>query len=216
MSSIIDEQMLSINDGIRVNCEKLVFVVSREKYLFACIDSMLMKPSGEIDLVKSRRNRFFFPKKLFIFLAKSKILKIWFFSICSDSDFDDDGLETLKRYKPRSLDELASRTKFSKKEIQLIYQGFKQECPSGKTSPEENEGPKKLVFLFVSFRCCQWGNIQTYLQSILSVCWHINLCAFDFHHIRFKSIWLCDIRRFSHLFINFVSWNDWRSTSLDF
>lgn len=51
--------------------------------------------------------------------------------ISLDTDFDDDGLETFKRYKPRSLDELASRTKFSKKEIQLIYQGFKQECPSG-------------------------------------------------------------------------------------
>lgn len=53
------------------------------------------------------------------------------FEFCLDTDFDDDGLETFKRYKPRSLDELASRTKFSKKEIQLIYQGFKQECPSG-------------------------------------------------------------------------------------
>lgn len=50
-----------------------------------------------------------------------------------DTDYDDDGLESFKRYKPRSLDELASRTKFSKKEIQLIYQGFKQECPSGKS-----------------------------------------------------------------------------------
>lgn len=56
-------------------------------------------------------------------------------SVCY-SDFDDDGLETLKRYKPRSLDELASRTKFSKKEIQLIYQGFKQECPSGVVNEE--------------------------------------------------------------------------------
>jgi hypothetical protein len=51
--------------------------------------------------------------------------------LCLDTDFDDDALETFKRYKPRSLDELANRTKFSKKEIQLIYQGFKQECPSG-------------------------------------------------------------------------------------
>ncbi|CAF1530847.1 unnamed protein product, partial [Didymodactylos carnosus] len=43
------------------------------------------------------------------------------------TDFDDDPLETLKRYKPRSLDELEKRTKFTKKEIQLIYQGFKQD-----------------------------------------------------------------------------------------
>ncbi|CAF4869402.1 unnamed protein product, partial [Rotaria magnacalcarata] len=40
------------------------------------------------------------------------------------------------RYKPRSLDELTTRTKFSKKEIQLIYQGFKQECPSGIVNEE--------------------------------------------------------------------------------
>lgn len=56
-------------------------------------------------------------------------------SVCY-TDYDDDGLETFKRYKPRSLDELASRTKFSKKEIQLIYQGFKQECPSGIVNEE--------------------------------------------------------------------------------
>ncbi|CAM4810413.1 unnamed protein product [Rotaria magnacalcarata] len=52
------------------------------------------------------------------------------------TDYDDDGLETFKRYKPRSLDELTTRTKFSKKEIQLIYQGFKQECPSGIVNEE--------------------------------------------------------------------------------
>lgn len=48
-----------------------------------------------------------------------------------DTDYTDEEVETSKRYKPRSLDELTTRTKFSKKEIQLIYQGFKQECPSG-------------------------------------------------------------------------------------
>ena len=68
---------------------------------------------------------------------REKVKKGFFFKqfidflLFLDTDYDDDGLETLKRYKPRSLDELASRTKFSKKEIQLIYQGFKQECPSG-------------------------------------------------------------------------------------
>ncbi|CAF1507246.1 unnamed protein product [Didymodactylos carnosus] len=53
-----------------------------------------------------------------------------------DTDFDDESLETLKRYKPRSLDELEKRTKFTKKEIQLIYQGFKQECPTGIVNEE--------------------------------------------------------------------------------
>ncbi|UJR08105.1 hypothetical protein I4U23_012382 [Adineta vaga] len=53
-----------------------------------------------------------------------------------NTDYAEDVVETLKRYKPRSLDELATRTKFSKKEIQLIYQGFKQECPSGTVNEE--------------------------------------------------------------------------------
>ncbi|XP_070539858.1 calsenilin-like isoform X4 [Ptychodera flava] len=35
------------------------------------------------------------------------------------------------RYKPDGLDELVRNTKFSKKELQLMYRGFKQECPTG-------------------------------------------------------------------------------------
>ncbi|XP_065216384.1 calsenilin-like [Planococcus citri] len=35
------------------------------------------------------------------------------------------------RYRPEELTKLTKVTKFNKKEIQLIYRGFKQECPSG-------------------------------------------------------------------------------------
>lgn len=35
------------------------------------------------------------------------------------------------RHKPEELATLAATTRFSRKEIQLIYRGFKQECPSG-------------------------------------------------------------------------------------
>jgi hypothetical protein len=76
---------------------------------------------NEVRRYNEKKNRFLHFKK------QENIKKI----VCLDTDYDDDRLETFKRYKPRSLDELASRTKFSKKEIQLIYQGFKQECPSG-------------------------------------------------------------------------------------
>lgn len=37
----------------------------------------------------------------------------------------------ISRYKPEELHKLASRTKFTRKEIQLMYRGFKQECPTG-------------------------------------------------------------------------------------
>ncbi|XP_045481820.1 Kv channel-interacting protein 4-like isoform X2 [Harmonia axyridis] len=37
----------------------------------------------------------------------------------------------ISRYRPEELHKLASRTKFTRKEIQLMYRGFKQECPTG-------------------------------------------------------------------------------------
>ncbi|CAF1101814.1 unnamed protein product [Adineta steineri] len=80
--------------------------------------------------------------------------------IGGNSDFADDEVETLKRYKPRSLDELASRTKFSKKEIQVIYQGFKQECPSGTV---DEETFKRIYGQFFPF-----ADTSTYAHLIFS------------------------------------------------
>ncbi|XP_063928546.1 Kv channel-interacting protein 1-like isoform X1 [Zophobas morio] len=37
----------------------------------------------------------------------------------------------IARYRPEELQKLASKTKFTRKEIQLMYRGFKQECPTG-------------------------------------------------------------------------------------
>jgi len=61
-----------------------------------------------------------FPRVFFIYLDNDY-----------DGNNDDNGIKTFNRYKPRSLDELATQTKFNKKEIQIIYQGFKQDCPTG-------------------------------------------------------------------------------------
>lgn len=35
------------------------------------------------------------------------------------------------RYKPDAIDALCQSTKFSRKEIQLMYRGFKEKCPNG-------------------------------------------------------------------------------------
>lgn len=43
----------------------------------------------------------------------------------------DDGETPLLRCKPEGIDELSRVTKFSRKELQIMYRGFKQECPSG-------------------------------------------------------------------------------------
>ncbi|KAK3094954.1 hypothetical protein FSP39_008312 [Pinctada imbricata] len=40
------------------------------------------------------------------------------------------------RYKPEGLDNLCRTTKFTRKELQIMYRGFKQECPSGIVNEE--------------------------------------------------------------------------------
>lgn len=50
----------------------------------------------------------------------------------SISDEDVDDMEfTEPRYVPPHLDDLVANTKFSKQEIQVLYQDFKQDSPNG-------------------------------------------------------------------------------------
>jgi hypothetical protein len=44
---------------------------------------------------------------------------------CAEDEVDDLAL-SVTRYKPEELDKLAKNTLFTRKEIQLIYRGFKQ------------------------------------------------------------------------------------------
>lgn len=45
-------------------------------------------------------------------------------------------------YRPEGLDKLQEQTKFTKKELQVLYRGFKNECPSGVV----NEEAFKLIY----------------------------------------------------------------------
>ncbi|XP_076436128.1 Kv channel-interacting protein 4-like isoform X3 [Babylonia areolata] len=55
----------------------------------------------------------------------------------SSQNHDIDDLEMqVVRYKPEGLDTLCRNTKFSRKELQIMYRGFKQECPTGIVNEE--------------------------------------------------------------------------------
>ncbi|XP_015916862.1 A-type potassium channel modulatory protein KCNIP1-like isoform X8 [Parasteatoda tepidariorum] len=57
----------------------------------------------------------------------------------NDSEFDEmDGAQA--RFKPEAIDTLCQLTKFNKRELQLMYRGFKQECPSGMVREETFKG----------------------------------------------------------------------------
>lgn len=57
-----------------------------------------------------------------------------------DDNFEDNDALLLVRPKPDGLDALCRSTHYNRKELKLIYQGFKQECPTGYCSEEEFVG----------------------------------------------------------------------------
>ena len=56
--------------------------------------------------------------------SKSLIFKLSFFS--PDAQVEDVGLNLQMRYEPGRLERLIAITNFSKQEIRMLYQGFKQ------------------------------------------------------------------------------------------
>ncbi|KAM7418701.1 hypothetical protein PAMA_016030 [Pampus argenteus] len=60
-------------------------------------------------------------------------------SINQTSETDERELSTV-RYRPEGLDHLVQQTNFSKKELQILYRGFKNECPSGAVNEETFKG----------------------------------------------------------------------------
>ncbi|XP_054917491.1 Kv channel-interacting protein 4-like isoform X3 [Dermacentor andersoni] len=55
--------------------------------------------------------------------------------VCFDSEIDELEGPTV-HYKPEAIETLCQLTKFNKRELQLMYRGFKQECPSGMVKEE--------------------------------------------------------------------------------
>ncbi|XP_062366516.1 calsenilin-like isoform X2 [Cinclus cinclus] len=57
--------------------------------------------------------------------------------VASRGDSCDDDVELLTiRHQPEGLEQLLARTKFTKTELQSLYRGFKNECPSGLVDEE--------------------------------------------------------------------------------
>lgn len=129
-------------------------------------------------------------------------------------DYEEENFQVTRRYRPLSIDELVRRTKFSKKEIQLIYRGFKQECPSGEKRFPDNKKQKSTSPTF--FRSHQWRKIQEYLFTVFSISWWFDLCAFYFLNIRHTFVWFNNLRRVHYRFVDFVPRFIRRSTSMDF
>ncbi|GIY00377.1 kv channel-interacting protein 4 [Caerostris extrusa] len=99
-----------------------------------------------------------------------------------DNDLEDVEL-FVTRYKPERLDALCKTTKFTRKEIRLMYQGFKQECPTGVVTEEnfkdifaqffpQGDSTQYAHYVFKSFKQSHGGTINfeqfLHILSLLS------------------------------------------------
>ncbi|XP_033207556.1 Kv channel-interacting protein 2-like isoform X2 [Belonocnema kinseyi] len=82
------------------------------------------------------------------------------------------------RHKPEELTILAATTRFTRKEIQLIYRGFKQECPTGLVDEEafkkifsqffpQGDASKYAHYVFNTIKRKQSGKIS--FEEFLSI-----------------------------------------------
>uniref|UniRef100_A0A914VQT5 EF-hand domain-containing protein n=1 Tax=Plectus sambesii TaxID=2011161 RepID=A0A914VQT5_9BILA len=64
------------------------------------------------------------------------------------------------RHRPDSIDELVKTTKFNKRELQLLYRGFKENCPNGIVSAEKFQEIFALFFYY--------GDSRIYSQLVFN------------------------------------------------
>nr|XP_054600263.1 calsenilin isoform X2 [Nothobranchius furzeri] len=85
----------------------------------------------------------------------------------SDNDFE----LSMVRHQPEGLDQLQAQTKFTRKELQSLYRGFKNECPSGLVDEEtfkliysqffpQGDATTYAHFLFNAFDMDRNGSIR--------------------------------------------------------
>ncbi|XP_039670378.1 Kv channel-interacting protein 1-like isoform X1 [Perca fluviatilis] len=87
-------------------------------------------------------------------------------------DKTDDDLEiTMVCHRPEGLDQLEAITNFSKRELQVLYRGFKNECPSGVVNEDtfkqiysqffpQGDASTYAHYLFNAFDTAQSGSIK--------------------------------------------------------
>ncbi|XP_045890695.1 Kv channel interacting protein 3b, calsenilin isoform X3 [Micropterus dolomieu] len=104
----------------------------------------------------------------------SKLLRCFFGfitgTLVKDSSDSDLELSTV-RHQPEGLDQLQAQTKFTRKELQSLYRGFKNECPSGMVDEEtfktiysqffpQGDATTYAHFLFNAFDIDRNGSIR--------------------------------------------------------
>uniref|UniRef100_A0A8C1LI43 Kv channel interacting protein 3b, calsenilin n=1 Tax=Cyprinus carpio TaxID=7962 RepID=A0A8C1LI43_CYPCA len=104
-------------------------------------------------------------------LMKCCLVK-WIIASAAPQDSADSDLElAMVRHQPEGLEQLQAQTKFTRKELQSLYRGFKNECPSGLVDEEtfksiysqffpQGDATTYAHFLFNAFDMDRNGSIR--------------------------------------------------------
>ncbi|KAJ8382886.1 hypothetical protein SKAU_G00036640 [Synaphobranchus kaupii] len=101
-----------------------------------------------------------------IVCASLKLLHLLGLINFSEDSVEDELEMSTVRYRPEGLEQLEAQTRFSRKELQILYRGFKNECPSGVV----NEDNFKVIYS------------QFFPQGDASTYAHFLFNAFDTDH----------------------------------
>ncbi|XP_008057232.1 calsenilin isoform X3 [Carlito syrichta] len=107
--------------------------MQQAKEVMKASDGSLLGDPGHTPLSKKEGVKWQRPRLTRQALMRCCLVK-WILSSAAPqgSDSSDSELElSTVRHQPEGLDQLQAQTKFTKKELQSLYRGFKNECPTG-------------------------------------------------------------------------------------
>ncbi|XP_003471754.2 calsenilin isoform X3 [Cavia porcellus] len=107
--------------------------MQRAKEVTKAVDGSLLGDTGRTPLSRKEGVKWQRPHFTRQALMRCCLVK-WILSSAAPqgSDSSDSELElSTVRHQPEGLDQLQTQTKFTKKELQSLYRGFKNECPTG-------------------------------------------------------------------------------------
>ncbi|XP_046515947.1 calsenilin isoform X8 [Equus quagga] len=107
--------------------------MQRAEEVMKVSDGSLLGDPGRTPLSKKEGVKWQRPRLTRQALMRCCLVK-WILSSAAPqgSDSSDSELElSTVRHQPEGLDQLQAQTKFTKKELQSLYRGFKNECPTG-------------------------------------------------------------------------------------
>nr|XP_033503064.1 calsenilin-like isoform X4 [Epinephelus lanceolatus] len=106
-----------------------------------------------------------------LFVVVLKQFGVWEPLSLEDDSCDSDLELSMVRHQPEGLDQLQAQTQFTRKELQSLYRGFKNECPSGLVDEEtfksiysqffpQGDATTYAHFLFNAFDMDRNGSIR--------------------------------------------------------